>query len=139
MCGSGTRQQVIERLDGAVPLAVNPMVTELPGEMLPLYGSLATVTFAPDWVNTPLQSLLSCWPPGNAQLAVQLLVAPLPALLMTAWAWKPPDQEFTTEYAHDSWAGGGLLGGGVPLPAPGSGNWIPASSDCFSALTGVGS
>jgi hypothetical protein len=29
---------VIERLDGAVPLAVNPIVTELAGAMLPLYG-----------------------------------------------------------------------------------------------------
>jgi hypothetical protein len=77
--GSGTPQQVIERLDGAVPLAVNPIVTELPGEMLPLYGSLATVTFAPDWVNTPLQSLLSCWPLRDAQLTAQLLVAPRPA------------------------------------------------------------
>ena len=86
MCGSGTRQQVIERLDGAVPLAVNPMVTELPGEMLPLYGSLATVTFAPDWPNTPLQSLPTCWPPANAKLAVQLPVAPLSASPMTTRA-----------------------------------------------------
>jgi hypothetical protein len=82
---------VIERLDGAVPLAVNPMVTELPGEMLPLYGSLATVTFAP-------------------------------ALLMTTWAWKPPDQEFITEYVHDrSWSAfrplRSVLIGWPPLPS----------------------
>jgi hypothetical protein len=58
---------------------------------------------------------------------------------MTTWVWEPPDQEFTTECAHDSCAGGGLLGGGMRLPAPGSGNSIPASSDCFTALTGVAS
>ncbi len=108
--------------------------------MLPLYGSLVTVTFAPDWVNTPLQSLLTCWPPGNVQLAVQLLVAPLPALLMTHLGLEAagPGVHHRVR-ARQRAAGGGLLGGGVPLPAPGSGNWIPASSDCFSALTGVGS
>jgi hypothetical protein len=69
-------------------------------------------------VNTPLQSLASCWLPGNVQLAFQLLVAPLPALLMTTWAWKPPDQEFVTEYAHDSCAGSGLLGGVLAVERP---------------------
>jgi len=43
-------QQVTMRLDAAVPVAVNPIVTELPG-----------------------------------------------ALLTVTWAWKLPDQEFTTE------------------------------------------
>ena len=100
---------------------------------------MVTVTFVPDWVNTPFQPLLTCWPPGHVQLAVQPLAAPLPVLVIATWAWKPPDQEFTTEYAHDSEAGGGEDGGGLPLPAPGSGNWIPASSDCFSELTGAAS
>ena len=124
---------------GAAPVAVKPIVTGLPGAMLPLYGSLVTVTFAPDSVNTPFQPLLTCWVPGHVQLAVQLVDAELPVSLITTWAWKPPDQEFTTEYAHDSEAGGGEDGGGYPLPAPGSGNWMPASIDCFSELTGVAS
>jgi len=132
-------QHVTARVDGAAPVAVNPIVTELPGAMLPLYGSLVTVTLAPDWVNTPFQPLLTCWAPGQVQLAFQLLEAELPVLAIVTWPWKPPDQEFTTEYAHESEAGGGGDGGGEPLPAPGSGNWMPASIDCFSELTGVAS
>ena len=100
---------------------------------------MVTVTLAPDWVNTPLQPLLTCWAPGQVQLAFQLLEAELPVLAIVTWPWKPPDQEFTTEYAHESEAGGGGDGGGEPLPAPGSGNWMPASIDCFSELTGVAS
>jgi hypothetical protein len=120
------------RLEGAVPEAVKPNETELPGLMLPLYGSLVTVTAAPDEVNTPFQPLLTCWPLGHVQLAFPPVAAESPALLTVTWPWKPPNQLFVTENAHDSVAGGGVLGGGPPLPAPGSGNSIPASSDCFS-------
>jgi hypothetical protein len=58
---------------------------------------LATLTFVPDTVNTPSQSLVICWPPGQVQLAVQLLVAAVPVLLITTWPWNPPDQELVTE------------------------------------------
>src|SRR5579863_638838 len=130
-------QQVTVRLEGVVPEAVKPNETELPGLMLPLYGSLVTVTAAPDEVNTPFQPLLTCWPLGHVQLAFQPVAGEPPALLTVTWPWKPPDQLFVTENAHDSVGGGG--GGGPPFPAPGSGNSIPASSDCFSELTGVAS
>jgi len=63
------------RLAGAVPEAVKPNETELPGLMLALYGSLVTVTAAPDEVNTPFQPLLTCWPLGHVQLARQPVAA----------------------------------------------------------------
>ena len=120
MSAGWSGQQVTVRLEGAVPEAVKPNETELPGLMLALYGSLVTVTAAPDEVNTPFQPLLTCCPLGHVQLARQPVAAEPPELLTVTWPWKPPDQLFVTENAHDSVAGGGVLGGGPPLPAPGT-------------------
>ena len=57
---AGSCQHVTATVAGAGPVAVKPIVTEPPGAMLPLYGSLVTVTFVPDSLNTPFQPLLTC-------------------------------------------------------------------------------
>jgi len=45
----------------------------------------------------PFHRLLIFWSPGKVQARVQPLTGLLPVLVMTAWAWKPPDQLLTSE------------------------------------------
>src|ERR1039457_3804347 len=80
------------------------------------------------------------WSPGNVQVSDQGLMAAAPVLASTIWHWKPPAQLLVSEYTARQ-AGGAVapVGGGVPFTAPGSGNWMPASSACLAALTGVAS
>ena len=64
----------------------------------------------------------------------------MPVLVSVTCAWKPLAQELTTEYTPEHRCRGRRRA--VPRPpfaAPGSANWMAASSDCFGALTGVGS
>src|SRR5262249_8585751 len=56
-----------------------------------------TVTTLPDWVQVPLQPLLSCWPPVNENWRVQLVIG-APRLVMVRFGWKPTPQSLATVY-----------------------------------------
>jgi hypothetical protein len=76
---------------------VKPMVTDPLGAIVALYGSLAAVTFSPDWVYVAVHMLVIFWSPGNVQVSVHGLSALLPVLVSTICAWKPPAQVLVSE------------------------------------------
>jgi hypothetical protein len=77
---------------------VKPIDTLAPVASAPFQLSLATVTFAPLWVQVPLQPLVTCWPLGKGKASVQDVVAE-PRFVMVIPVWKPPGQLLDTAYA----------------------------------------
>jgi hypothetical protein len=103
--GGGEAPQVTpltEKLAGPLLLPVNaplnPMFVLAPVASAPFQLSLVTVTFSPDWDQVPSQPLVTCWPPGNVNASVQLVIAG-PVLVIVTLPVNPPGQLLGTEYA----------------------------------------
>jgi len=88
------------KLDGTglLPLhaPLNPKLVLAPVDSEPLYDTLLTTTFAPDWVKLPFHSCVIVCPAPNDQVSCQLLIG-LPRFVMLTLAPKPPCHWLVTE------------------------------------------